>query len=302
MKNILIYTTSGLYLSCGGLVVQYELCRILDSMGINVRIHAPIQIPNNIFSKFYENNFDLNETVVIYGETIEGNPLNAPNVVRWILAPLGVVSRRDIFNTWGKNDLVYYFNSEEKIANNPDKLGFIYKLLNVIYINPYAVNNNLPNRCGTCFTIRKAVNIHGSIFQMIHPPDSKEITRGHTQMECINIFNHHKYFISYDSLTFLSVIAALCGCISIVKKVEGLSKEDWINTSVAAEYLKVSGEDMLFGIAYGDEEVEKAANTIHLVKDQWSRIVQFSKDKYVAKFIEDINDFTNMENRIHNNF
>jgi hypothetical protein len=59
---------------------------------------------------------------------------------------------------------------------------------------------------------------------------------------------------------------------------------------------------MLFGIAYGDEELEKATNTIDLAKEQWSRIVQFSKDKYVAKFIEDINDFTNMENRIHNNF
>jgi hypothetical protein len=137
---------------------------------------------------------------------------------------------------------------------------------------------------------------------MIHPPDSQEITREHTQMECINIFNHHKYFISYDSLTFLSVIAALCGCISIVKKVDGLSKHDWLNTTGVAEYLKVSGEDMLFGIAYGDEELEKATNTIDLAKEQWSRIVQFSKDKYVAKFIEDINDFTNMENRIHNNF
>jgi hypothetical protein len=29
---------------------------------------------------------------------------------------------------------------------------------------------------------------------------------------------------------------------------------------------------------------------------------EFSKDKFVAKFIEDINDFQNMVNRVHNNF
>jgi hypothetical protein len=308
MKNILVYTHMPHFdFKDGGTVVQYLLAKTLEEMGLNVRIYSNtgICINNIIFSKFYNNDFPIDENcVVIYCEGTLGNPLKAPLVVRWMLSKLGQNVPHYFLDTWDKNELVYYFNSEEKISNNPDKLGFIYKLLNVIYINPYAVNNNLPNRIGTCFTIRKAVHIHGHIYQMIHPPESQEITRGHTQMDCINIFNHHKYFISYDSLTFLSVIAALCGCISIVKKVEGLSKEDWINTSVAAEYLKVSGEDMLFGIAYGNEEieVEKAASTLHLAKEQWERIVQFSKDKYVAKFIEDINDFTNMENRIHNNF
>ena len=137
---------------------------------------------------------------------------------------------------------------------------------------------------------------------MFHPPYSQEITWGHSQMDYINIFNHNKYFISYDPLTFLTVIAALCGCISIVKKVEGLSKQDWLNTTCASEYLKESGEEMIYGVAYGDEEVENASQTIHLAKEQWSRIIQFSKDKYVTQFIKDINDFPNMVNRIHNNF
>jgi len=301
MKNILVYTIYDFNFTCGGLVVQYEFCKILDNLGVNVRIRAPTNIKNSIFSKFYENNFDLNDTVVIYGETIEGNPLNAPNVVRWILAPVGMVCESK-HNNWGPNDLVYYFNSEEKIANNPEKLGNIYKLLNVIYINTYAINNNLPNRCGTCFTMRKSVNIHGKMPQLVHPRGSHEITREHSQMDCIKIFNEHKFFISYDSLTFLSVIAALCGCISIVKKVDGLSKHDWVNTTAAAEYLRYSGEDMFYGIAYGAEEVEKATNTLHLVKEQWERIAQFSKEKYVSSFIQDINNFPNMVNRVHNNF
>jgi len=303
MKNIIICLhTPKFTFTDGGTVVHFLLAKVLEEMGLNVRIYCPNQISNSIFSKYYNNDFPIDENcVVIYCEGALGNPLNAPLVVGWMLSKLGQNVPVTHMNTWGKNELVYYFNSEEKIANNPDKVGFIYKLLNVIYINPYAVNNNFPNRSGTCFTIRKAINTHGKMPQMVHPPGSTEI-KYHNQMQIIEIFNKHKYFISYDSLTFLTVIAALCGCISIVKKVDGLSKQDWLNTTAAAEYLKVSGEDMLYGIAYGAEEVEKATNTLHLVKEQWERIVQFSKDKYVASFIQDINDFPNMVNRVHNNF
>ena len=306
MKNIIIYTHMPKFdFKDGGTVVQFLLAKTLEEMGQNVRIYpgGKIVMANSIFSKFYNNEFPIDRNcVVIYCEGTVGNPLNAPLVVRWMLSKLGQNVPFTHLNTWGKNELVYYFNSEEKIANNPDKNGHIYKLLNVIYINPHAVNLNIPSRMGTCFTIRKAKNIHGKIPQFVHPSGSTEISTGHTQMECINIFNNHKYFISYDSLTFFIVIAALCGCISIVKKVDGLSKQDWIKTTAAAEYLNASGEDMLYGIAYGAEEVEKATQTIHLAKEQWERIVQFSKDKYVKSFIQDINNFPNMVNRIHNNF
>ena len=150
IKNILVWSIYDFCFTCGGLVVQYELCRILKNRGISVKIFGPNSIENSIFDDYYDNNFDLNETVVIYGETIEGNPLNAPYVVRWILAPLGICSNSNICNTWGKNDLVYYFNSEEKIKNNPEKLGSVYKLLNIMYINPYAKINNTNSRSGIC--------------------------------------------------------------------------------------------------------------------------------------------------------
>jgi hypothetical protein len=116
------------------------------------------------------------------------------------------------------------------------------------------------------------------------------------------MFNKFKFFISYDSLTFLSVISALCGCISIVIKVEGLDKNGWLNTTAAADYLKSSGETSLYGIAYGADDVEHAINTLHMAKEQWDRIIQFSKNKYITKFIEDINNFENNSNTIQTNF
>jgi hypothetical protein len=301
MKNILIYTINPFDFKCGGLVVQYQLCKIIDSLGINIRIHSPKKIENSIFSKYYNNEFDINNTIVIYGETIKGNPLNAPYVVRWMLAELGQNVSYNILDSWDKNELVYYFNSEEKIANNPDKLGNLYKILNVIYINPMAINKNLKSRAGTCFTIRKAINIHNKKPKVIHPPNSFEITTEHSQIECIKIFNQHKYFISYDSITFLSVIAVLCGCISIVKKVDGLSKQDWLNTTSVTEYLKESGQT-LYGIAYGADDLQNAINTIHLAKEQWDKIVEYSKTKYVLPFINDINNWNNNINTIQSNF
>ncbi len=307
MKNIIIYTHMPHFsLADGGTVVQYYLAKILEEYGQCVRIYTSsgIETPNSIFSKFYKNDFPIdNNSVVIYCEGTQGNPLQAKNVVRWMLSKLGQNVPYDWVNTWGQNELVYYFNSEEKIKNNQDKVGNIFKMLNILYIHPNAVNINPTPRHGTCFTIRKAKETHnGKKCRYVHNPSSFEITRNHTQEECINMFNKYKFFISYDSLTFLSVISALCGCISIVIKVDGLDKNGWLHTTAAADYLKASGETSLYGIAYGSDDVENAINTLNMAKEQWNRITQFSKDKYVTKIIEDVNNFENMTNTIKNNF
>jgi hypothetical protein len=300
-KNVLIWTSSVFNIGCGGLNVQYELCRVLKEMGVNVKIYAPIKVENSIFNDYYEDNeFDLNETVVIYGETIDGNPLNAPYVVRWILAPMGIYFTIDKCNTWGKNDLVYYFNSESKIKNNPDKLGNIFKMLPIMYISKYIQNNNIEIRNGICYTIRKGIHMHKELV-MKHPPNSFEILNSCGLIECIDIFNKYKYFLSYDPLTFYNIIAAMCGCISIVVKVDGLSKEDWLNTLAPVEYLKETGEP-LYGLAYGEEEIEFAKSTLHLVEEQWININKFFKKKYVESFINDINNFESQINTLENNF
>ena len=271
MKNIIIYTHMPKFSFIdGGTVVQYYLAKTLEEYGQNVRIYpsSGIKTNNSIFSKFYNNDFAIDDnTVVIYCEGTVGNPLNAKNVVRWMLSKLGQNVPYDFVNSWGKDELVYYITSEAKIANNPDKLNIIYKILGAIYIHPLANNYNLNPRKGTCFTYRKAIETHGKKPMIIHQRGSFEITRTHTQIECIKIFNNHKFFISYDSITFLSALAAICGCVSIVKKVDGLSKQDWLNTwgATLPDYLNTY-EEPLYGLAYGPEEVEFALNTLHLVK------------------------------------
>jgi hypothetical protein len=306
MKNIIIYTHMPTFnMNDGGTVVQYMLAKILTEFGQNVRIYPYNGITNTnpIFMKYYNNDFPIDDnTVVVYCEGTKNNPLNAKYVARWMLSKLGQNVPYEWLYTWGKNELVYYFNSEDKIAKNPTKMGNIFKFLNIILIHPLAINHNLSDRKGTCFTVRKSLQIHGKKKKAVHPPNSLEIKRTHSQRECILIFNKHKYFISYDPITFLSVIAALCGCISIVIKIDGVSKQEWLNMTAASEYLKYSGEDMLYGIAYGADDIENAINTIHLVKNQWENILSFSKNKYIKQFINDINDWQNNINTIQNNF
>ena len=303
MKNILIYVhTSKFNFEEGGTVVQYLLAKTLEEYGQNVRIYSEIKIDNPIFSKYYENDFPIdNNAVVIYCEGVAGNPLNAKNVVRWMLSKLGQNVSYNYLNYWNKNELVYYFNSEEKIANNPDKLGSLFKMLTVIYVNPDAMNYFLPRK-GICFTIRKQHLIHKKPIKNIHPPNAFEITRKHTQQDYITIFNQYECFISYDSITFLVGISALCGCITVVVPVDGLSKADWLNTLAAADYLKETGETALYGIAYGVDDLQYSINTLHLVREQWNKIVQYNTNKYIPTFINDINNFENNINTLEANF
>ena len=170
-----------------------------------------------------------------------------------------------------------------------------------MYITPYIKNNNREPRSGICYTIRKGNEYRNNQVKRIHPPKSFEVTRSHQLLECINIFNTYEYFYSYDPCTFLNTVAAMCGCISVVVKVDGLCKNDWLNTLSVAEYLKESGES-LYGVAYGQEEIEYAKSTLHLVEDQLISINNFFKKKYVDSFVSDINNFRSQINTVENNF
>ena len=180
-------------------------------------------------------------------------------------------------------------------------MGSIYKLLSALYIYPNIKQTNFNIREGTCFTIRKS-QLHKNGINIIHSPCAFEITYEHNQDNLIEFFNQYKFFISYDPLTFISVIAALCGCISIVYPVDGLSKLDWINTTCASEYIKFKGLDNLYGIAYGLEDIKYAEETISLAKEQWADIQKFFIEQTVIPFINDIQNMENLVNTIENNY
>lgn len=300
IKNILFHSYS-FNMKCGGITVGFEFCKILDNMGINIRICAPERVANSIFTKYYDNNFNLDETLVMYGETIYGNPLNAKYILRWILAPIGKCSSIETHKSWSKTDLVYYFNAEKKFEINPEFVGNIYKTLACMYINPFNKNYNKFSRKGYCHTIRKS-HFHKNV-EYIHPEESTEIRMDHTQQDYINIFNKKEIFICYDPLTFLSIIAAMCGCVSVVIKAEDSPTQlEWIQTTVVAQYAKENKIDRLYGVAYGLDEIGWARDTLHLVEEQWIKIKEYLIQKTIIPFIEDLKNIETLKNTVENNY
>ena len=75
--------------------------------------------------------------------------------------------------------------------------------------------------------------------------------------EYIDYFLNKDFFISFDPFTFISIIASLCGCISVIKKINNISYDVWMNCDPFIKY----------GIAYGQEGIEHALKTQHLLLD-----------------------------------
>jgi hypothetical protein len=118
----------------------------------------------------------------------------------------------------------------------------------------------------------------------------------------MEIFNKHKYFISYDPLTFLIIIATLCGCIAIVHQIENKNKQDWLKTTAIWPYLEENNLDYINGVAYGKDDIFHACKTINLASKQWEDILKYNKEKSLLSFINDIQNFDAMQNTVQNNF
>ena len=306
-SNIVIYPHGPYSEDDGGINVMYYLAKVLTENNKNVRMYPTYgSIKNNIFNNYYKSNeFDLTGSIVIYCEGTIGNPLNSKYVIRWLLSEIGKNVPVEYVQSFGKNELVYYFNTEHKIEEQPLLKNVVYKLLSLLYLNPIYTNNNLSTRNGWCFTKRK-ISYHSHIVK-IHPEDAYEFSKRNVQTnkDFSYMFNEYKYFVSYDPLTFHTFNAAMCGCISIVHPIYGMNKTEWMKTTALTEYFNKYQEEKLYGIAYGIEELEWATNTIHLASDQIKKIVNYFKENHVPSFINDLECIIKgqiLNNTIQNNF
>ena len=298
-KNIIIYLHQPFNLRDGGATVQYYLAQVLSKLGRNVKIMNTLDnnATNSIYNEFINKNdiIDYENTVIIYCEGIMGNPLKGKYIVRWMLSKLGQNVPYSISDSWSSNELVYFFNSEQEIIDNHKDI----KCLSLLFINPNIKNYHLKKRSGSCFTLRKSKQFHKNI-NYIHSPDSMEIDNSHTQDDYVDIFNNHEQFISYDFITFLNTIAALCGCISIVYPLEGVSKKDYYKKTYFDKYMVEKNIDSIYGIAYGnsESEIKHAKNTLHLVKEQIDDIVKWYIKTQVHTFLNDIDNWSNNTNTL----
>jgi hypothetical protein len=96
------------------------------------------------------------------------------------------------------------------------------------------------------------------------------------------LFNKMEYFISYTPFTFTSVLAALCGCKSIViprKEYNGIlfDKEKWLNEIWCAKY----------GIAIGLDDLPRAVDTMDQVLPNVNYYEQVTQINQLKTFVND---------------
>lgn len=186
------------------------------------------------------------DTIVVYPEMVYGNFLQAQNVIRWFL----YFNQFKGLNAYGKNDL---FFSYREIFNDRD-LNPTCQILNVINFD-YELykKTNFGLRKGTCYIIRKGKNrkdlpkyFDGPVIDTLSEP------------EIINVFNQSAYCISYDTQTFYSSIASICGCVSIIVPEPGKTRANYIGQ-----------DDRAYGVAYGtgENELEYAKSTLPKLMD-----------------------------------
>jgi len=304
-KTIVLYPHTIYSDRDGGINVHYYLASLLKSRNINVKMFNNHDSSNEIFSDF-TNTIDIDNTIVIYCEGIVGNPLNAKYVVRWMLSELGKNVPHSYLSSWDKNELVYYFLSEKKIKDSPEKYGSIYKFLTTIYLKPNTFINYNQTRSGYCHVYKKKF-YHKNGIQIMHPPDSVELAHFSNYEELVAFFNRFEYFVCYDPCSFLVCIAALCGCIPILHKVDGVSKEQWFTgkgdiNSCFYEYYLVNEYTNFPGIAYGSEDIEYTRSTLNLFPDYFNNIIKWINNQTLDKFITDMQHFEKNINTIGNNF
>ena len=211
---------------------------------------------------------NLDQAVVIYPEGIKHNPLSAKNVVRWMLGP----PREADAVTYSKSDIIYWYADyyyTDYVGQKDNRL-FIVEFHDDIFLDL-----NL-QRSGTCYTIRKA-----NPTNLVHPTDSIFIPfNGAGDLTGIaNLFNRTNVFYSYDTYTFLSVQAAMCGCISVVVPDLKVTKEQWLQGSRLNPY----------GVAYGEDDIPRAIQTLPLLFEEIENIKLETNDQ-VRMFIKHCNN------------
>lgn len=258
--------------STGGIIVLHKLADVLGGLG-----HETYIICNKTFdgckaqciTEEQAKNIlsQDNGIIVIYPEGIVGNPLQAKNVVRWVLYIPG--GHGDDPSVYDSSEHVFLYIKEfgynTIYENNPILFTFIPKT-DIFY-------DKKLERSGDCFIRRKGNKINTEFMPGYYLDYDMAKNSRVIDDFLLYVFNKYERVISYDVHTYHSVIAAMCGCTSIVLRDPSLSPERFYNGLTQ------------YGIAYGFEDEAHAKETKHLVKQHINDIYKNSL-KTVNSFLE----------------
>jgi hypothetical protein len=243
--------------SIGGAIVLHKLCHILNVIGYDAYLFPTLKlngqtdhfILNENYSTKIAEYIDPEKDLVIYPEIEPGNPFECKSIIRYILNHYHLPEYDNSISTWGENDYWLYFHEHFYDGlKEPNYLHVIDSKLNIF--KDYGFERKIE----ACFTYRKKSNEKNTL-NIIHPSNSIEIQYNTSDEVLVNLFNTCKRFYSYDTETYLNVLASQCGCESIIVPYKDISKESIVQTQPSFKY----------GIAYGLDDLEYANSTRHLL-------------------------------------
>lgn len=263
--------------SIGGSITLHRLCDILITLGYDAYLYPTIKLNGTLNSFIINPSYKYNiatqidpiEDIAIYPEIEPGNPFQCKRIIRYILNKFHLPQYDNTIATWGESD--YYLYYHELFYDN-------LKPKNILTILDSKLNlfkdHNTDRNVESCHTYRKRLHEKDTIIP-IHPQDSIEIEFNTPDYKLVEIFNKCKRFYSYDTETYLSTLAALCGCESVIVP----------STDISIEELKKRRETLgiTYGVAYGINDIENAEKTKHLLREHFEKqeISQFTETKNI---------------------
>jgi len=247
-------------------------------------------------------NHDMKHAVIIYPEVLPLLCKDALIHVRWVLAPMGVHAEKDTTTHWGQDDMVFHFNGfGGPFYHHVGKISAIsVPPSNALQVlrdpcvgDGFDITKYPPlPRNGTAYTVRKGKLLHGNHLPGMHAPGDTLIDKMGVE-SLVQALRTHEYFVSYDPATFLSHIAAMLGCVSILAPVPHESKSRYWSKSALGPYLAESNLEAPPGIAYGSglDEIERARATMHLSRESLLAFKHWGQTVAVERMVRDVGQY-----------
>jgi hypothetical protein len=238
---------------------------------VNPKFNTPT-LTKTIVSEINSNQIN---PIVVYPETVFGNPLGGAAVVRYLLSFPGLLG--------GNKEL----NSNEMIVSWVAGLNYLSKENEFVLHLPVVDDETFcpppkdSRRSGSCFYWRKYKYIfNGKLEHQF--PDSIEISgvgpSAPTQQEIADLFRRSEVFYCYEN-TALMLEAGLCGCPTILIPNEYFNPNSFLGTNN-------------YGIAWSDEPdaLTRAIQTLDMVRQNHLDIKKAADNK-IEKFIQKSQEF-----------
>jgi hypothetical protein len=275
--NFIIFSPTPDYTDyIGGVMVNHSLAHYLAELGENSYIYA------NSTKEGYETNlipigtkidYDTQNTILIcpagagehtFEPYIPENLKAIPNQVKWLI-----------------NDQVKYYPIGEKFYTYCNYFPVLEKqkidgnFLSIDVDHDIFYNKNISRQGGCYYTKGQAIKKKFHTDKDINLDNIYNLPSFQRNLYLADMFNSKEYFICYSHRSFIATLAALCGCTVIVIPYDNTTKEYWSKNFPTFKY----------GISYGEDDIQWALDTKHLVKENLQQIQ--------SNGIEDIKSFIN---------